>query len=121
MSTRRDCLLGVSAALIGLGRPGVGVAQAAWGIPWACIPTIAILATAGDGCLPLVRDAVAFWNRTLAEIGSAFRLGAISETVGAIPLPELAMLSDAVLRRSGPMPASDRLRAMAGVIAASCL
>jgi hypothetical protein len=116
MLTRRDWVLGIAASLAGAGRPGAGFAQAAPGIPWARIPTITILANPGDVRLKLVRDAVAFWNRTLREIGSTFRLGAIAETVGAIPLPELAMLGDAVLRRAGPMPASDRLRAIPGNI-----
>lgn len=109
-------MLGGVALLAGLSYAPIAYPQAAWGIPWARVPTITILAATGDSRLALVRDAVAFWNRTLAELGSAFRLGAATETVGAIPLPELAAYSDAVSRRAGPMPASDRLRAMPGNI-----
>ena len=52
--------------------------------------------------VPLVQDAVAFWNRSFAELGSAFRLGPVTQATGAVPVDELRALSDRVLSRTGP-------------------
>jgi hypothetical protein len=59
-------------------------------------------ANANDARLPLVGDAVAFWNRSFAELGSAFRLGSVSQAVGAIQVDELRTLSGRVLSGTGP-------------------
>jgi hypothetical protein len=44
------------------------------GTAWTRVPTITVIGMGDDSRLPLVRDAVAFWNRTFAELGSGFRL-----------------------------------------------
>src|SRR5262249_2442936 len=43
--------------------------------PWKLVPTITVVSAAGDPRLALVRDAVAFWNDTFAQLGTPFRLG----------------------------------------------
>src|SRR4030095_7768277 len=45
---------------------------------WNKIPTIVVLGQEGDARNQLVNDAVDFWNKQLAEIGSGFRLGPVT-------------------------------------------
>jgi len=72
-------------------------------VPRAKVPAVVVVgACTDDARLPLVRDAVAFWNRSFAELGSAFRLGPVSQADGAIPVDELRALHDRVLNRTGP-------------------
>jgi hypothetical protein len=66
------------------------------------VPTITVVSTAGDPRLPLVEDAVAFWNDTFAELGTPFRLGTLTQVVGAIPVEDLKMLSNFVLTGEPP-------------------
>lgn len=70
-----------------------------------------MLSAPGDARLPLVRDAVTYWNSIFAELGSAFRLGPVAETVGSIPVGELA-----TLQHSGPAPLPDDVRTAPGNI-----
>jgi hypothetical protein len=63
---------------------------------------VVVGASATDPRLPLVSDAVAFWNRSFAELGSAFRLGPVTQAAGSVPAEELRALSDRVLSRTGP-------------------
>jgi putative ABC transport system substrate-binding protein len=64
---------------------------------WNSVPTITVVSGASDPRLPLVRDAVAFWNSTLSELGSGFRLGALTQMVGTIPVDDLKNLRLPVL------------------------
>jgi Matrixin len=71
--------------------------------PWTKVPAVAVVgANANDARLPLVQDAVVFWNRSFAELGSGFRLGPVTQAAGAVPVDELRALSDRVLSRTGP-------------------
>ena len=48
--------------------------------PWMKVPAVVVVgANANDARLPVVQDAVAFWNRSFAELGSAFRLGPVTQ------------------------------------------
>ena len=61
---------------------------------WSFVPSVTVLSTEQDDPrLPLVGDAVAFWNKVLAEIATPFRLGAVTQLAGAIPVEDLKMLS----------------------------
>jgi putative tryptophan/tyrosine transport system substrate-binding protein len=60
---------------------------------WDCAPTITVVSAAGDPRLPLVNDAVAYWNETFAELGTPFRLGALTQLVGTIPVDDLERVS----------------------------
>lgn len=71
------------------------------GMPWRHVPKITVVGAAGDSRLRAVDEAVAFWNRSLAEIGSGFRLGAIVHVVQPIPEEELQVLSRDVLSGGG--------------------
>jgi putative tryptophan/tyrosine transport system substrate-binding protein len=61
--------------------------------PWNIVPTITVVSAAGDPRLPLVGDAVAFWNDTFAELGTSFRLEPLTQIVGAILVHDLMMLN----------------------------
>ena len=70
---------------------------------WDRIPSITILTAANDSRIPLVLEAVEFWNKTFAEIGTAFKLGPVEQASEIPPAPFLLKMSDAVLSRS-PLP-----------------
>src|SRR6266852_1402818 len=59
---------------------------------WKEIPSITVVSTENDSRLPAVREAVGFWNATFSKLGSPFRLGAITHTVGMIPVGDLYAL-----------------------------
>jgi putative tryptophan/tyrosine transport system substrate-binding protein len=61
--------------------------------PWNTVPMITVVSAAGDPRLPLVSDAVAFWNDTFAELGTSFRLKPLTQIVGAISVHDLTMLN----------------------------
>jgi Matrixin len=79
----------------------VDLARAQFGVPWRHVPKITVVSAAGDSRLRAVDEAIAFWNRTLAEIGSGFRLGSLSRIVRPIPEDALQILSAEVLSGRG--------------------
>jgi hypothetical protein len=91
---RRHFLLSATASLIGvtsvLAQPRRG---GVWGAPWTKIPRVVMLTQGDDPRVALVHEAVAHWNGIFAEIGTSFRLGAVSQVEGAIPASELVTLS----------------------------
>jgi len=69
------------------------------GTAWTKAPSVIIAGPAGDARGPLVHAAVAHWNSVLAAIGSAFRLGAVTQRPGgstAEPGKIVVVLSDGV-------------------------
>jgi len=79
------------------------------------VPTIAVLGAPDDPRQVLVRDAVTFWNQTLSELGSGFRLGDVTRQEGSIPDDLVVSLSQATLSgRRQPLP--EPLAAVAGDI-----
>jgi hypothetical protein len=67
---------------------------------WRAVPTVTIVGREDDPRLPAVRDAVEFWNRTLAFLPTSFRLGAITRVDGSVPDAVLRDLSESTLRAS---------------------
>jgi Matrixin len=66
-----------------------------WGIArWQKVPAITIVARANDPRLPAVREAVEFWNSTLAALPTPFHLGAVTRVEGVVPDEDLQNLSD---------------------------
>jgi hypothetical protein len=57
------------------------------------VPEITVVAPAGDPRIAVVEEAIGFWNRSFAELGTGFRLGAVHRVVGELPQPELQALS----------------------------
>ncbi|HEY2987191.1 MAG TPA: matrixin family metalloprotease [Candidatus Binatia bacterium] len=81
---------------------------------WDKIPSITISTGKNDPRIRLAHDAVEFWNKTFAEMGTPFRLGPIAETGATLPAQFLAAMSDAVLSRK-PLPdPPETLRLMKG-------
>ena len=77
------------------------IAAAQFRVGWMKIPQIVVVGPADDPRQPLVDEAVAFWNKTLAELGSSFRLGAVRREEGSVPAEELARMSNLVLESIG--------------------
>src|SRR5262249_59877565 len=91
---------------------------------WRMVPKIAVISPADDSRLPAVDEAVAFWNKTFAELGSGFRLGAVTRMVRPIPEEALQQLSTSVLGGRGnvasfPPALSDLPGDMTIILAAS--
>jgi hypothetical protein len=80
------------------------------------VPAIAVLGRADDARVPLVREAVDYWNRTLAEIGSPFRLGAVTVIAGAVPTEQLQALSTSVLNGARVLDLPAEIGAVSGNI-----
>ena len=76
---------------------------------WTRVPAITIFGASDDPRVPMVHDAVAYWNQTFAELGSGFRLGAVSVTIGAVPPGALVTMSQEVVDAHGRPPMPDWL------------
>jgi hypothetical protein len=81
---------------------------------WDKIPTIVVCGKEGDPRIQLVSEAVDFWNKTLAEIGSGFRLGPVTHTEEMVPADELAARSQSVLARQRALAPSASLTKIKG-------
>ncbi len=70
---------------------------------WNKVPTVVVVARERDPRLPDLSEAVDFWNRTFAELGTQFRLGSVTQITKDIPETFLSKLSKSVLEGS-PRP-----------------
>jgi hypothetical protein len=68
-------------------------AHAQSGQPWQHPPDIAVISSESDPRLSLVDEAISFWNRTLQEIGSCFKIGPVRRLVQPLPEEALQLLS----------------------------
>jgi hypothetical protein len=90
--------VGCMLAVAGLSGP---LAHAQFGPTWHRTPTITVISSAdGDPRLDLVDEAVSFWNKTLKNLGSGFRLGAVTRLVRPVPEEAVQSLGQAVLAGS---------------------
>jgi len=77
-------------------------AHAQFGASWQRTPAITVIGPEGDPRHALVDEAVVFWNKTLEDLGSGFRLGAVTRLVQPVPEEDLRSLGESVLTgRSG--------------------
>jgi hypothetical protein len=111
MTRKQFILLGLA-----LCAPSIGHAQAPARGPqaWGKVPSIIVLSQGSDPRVQLVRDAVANWNRIFSEIGTSFRLGLVTQAIGAVPASELGAMSATLLSRSGPPSLSEDVRQWPG-------
>jgi hypothetical protein len=83
-------------------------ACAQFGVPWTHSPSVTIVANGDDPRIGFVEGAVAFWNKTLEEIGSGFRIGATTRIDQPIPEDALQQASEAIVgsvgRTRAPLP-----------------
>ena len=68
---------------------------------WMKVPEIVVIGSASDPRQVLVVEAVGFWNQTLSELGSSFRLGNVRREEGSVAPEQLARMSDLVLESVG--------------------
>src|SRR5262249_32017362 len=75
---------------------------------WKRVPAVTIVTARADPRIPAVREAIAFWNQTFTELGTPFRLGAITLVTGSVPAQDMRALSEATLHQFVPatLPAS---------------
>lgn len=83
---------------------------------WDKMPAITVAAPAQDPRVPLAVEAVEFWNRQFAELGTAFRLGSVIHTTDTVPTWYLERLSAAVLKREPRPELPDRVKQLPGDI-----
>lgn len=76
-------------------------ASAQFFAPWNRPPAVTIVANGDDARIALVEEAVAFWNRTLEELGSGFRLGPVTRVDRAIPESALQWMSSSIVGSGG--------------------
>lgn len=67
---------------------------------WTKIPSITVVSAETDPRIASVRDAVDFWNRTFAELGSPFRLGQLTIVPGSVPDADIQTLGSQVLEHT---------------------
>lgn len=89
-------------------------AHAQFGVAWRQTPTVTVIAAQGDHRLALVEEAVAFWNKTLEDLGSGFRLGQITHLVRPIPEEALQALSRSIVQGPRPVNVPPALRDLPG-------
>jgi hypothetical protein len=63
------------------------------GVPWTRTPAVTVIGPEADPRRQIVDEAVAFWNKTLEEIGAGFRLGPVTRVVQPVPEEALYALS----------------------------
>lgn len=72
-------------------------------VHWTKNPSITVLSEAGDPRIEAVREAIAFWNRTFAELGTPFQLGEVAFVTGSVPDRDIQSLGNQVRYRN-PLP-----------------
>ena len=60
---------------------------------WTRIPTVVLVGSEQDQRLEAAFEAIDFWNRTFAEMGTPFRLGPVTHTSQEVPTNYLSKLS----------------------------
>ena len=73
------------------------LAHAQFGVPWTRTPAVTVIGPEADPRREIVDEAVAFWNKTLEEIGAGFRLGPVTRVVQPVPEGALHALSLSVV------------------------
>jgi len=105
MSQHRANLgIGLAIALVAAAALVSGAALAATGpfqsMHWTKIPSVTVVSAQGDSRLGALNEAVAFWNRTFAELGTPFRLGDVRFVTGSVPDQDIQSLGDQVVHQS---------------------
>ena len=96
---------------MGLVAVAASTAHAQFGMPWRRTPTIVVISSAtGDPRVSLVDETVTFWDKTLEDIGSGFRLGQVERLVQPVPEDALQLLSRSILGGSRPVEIPPALR-----------
>ncbi|MBM3469468.1 MAG: hypothetical protein FJX73_01545 [Armatimonadetes bacterium] len=88
MSRRQAFVMALLALAATAGALAGPAALDVWAQPgaWTKVPAIVLVAPEQDPRLQVAREAVDFWNRTFAEIGTPFRLGPVVESRETVPV-----------------------------------
>jgi hypothetical protein len=89
-------VLGGLVAAVGLMEVVVAVAGPFGYAGWKRIPAVTVVSAPGDPRIPAVREAIAHWNQTFAELGTPFRLGATTLVNGSVPDQDMQDLATRV-------------------------
>jgi hypothetical protein len=81
---------------------------------WMKIPAITVVAAQADPRIGSVRAAVDFWNQTFAELGSSFRLGALTVVSGSVPDSDIQALGRQVADRTAAADAPESIKRFTG-------
>ena len=105
---RRQLIAAIALLVPSFARAQVpGMSGAAGPMPWRKIPSVTVVWFDDEERVRIVREAVAYWNRLFAEIGTAFRLGPVGYAAGLIPADQLTAISQQVLGGTRPdLPAN---------------
>lgn len=90
MKNSIGCLISIATFLSNM-------AQAQAAEPWHHTPDLVVIGSKDDSRLSLVNEAVSFWNSSLQEIGSGFRLGTIRYIAHSVPEDALQSLSRTII------------------------
>ena len=82
--------------------------------PWTKIPSVTISARADDTRIQLAREAVDFWNQQLAESGTPFRIGTVTQSTELAPVDFLMAVSSATLEGQTPPQATESIKKIPG-------
>jgi hypothetical protein len=82
---------------------GAIACSTAFGSQWTKNPTITVVSEANDPRREAVRAAVAYWNRTFAELGTPFRFGEVDWVTDSVPDSDIQALARQV-RFYNPWP-----------------
>jgi hypothetical protein len=67
---------------------------------WSKVPSIVLVSPENDSRIQATYEAIDFWNHTFAQIGTSFRLGAVTRTAEKLPANQMVLLSQNLLARS---------------------
>ncbi len=81
---------------------------------WTKTPSITVVSAAGDPRVESLREAVAYWNRTFAELGTPFRLGAINVVTGSVPEGDMQAVGDQAVNGSSLNSIPESLQRLPG-------
>jgi len=81
---------------------------------WRIIPSIVVVSSEDDFRIPLVSEAVNFWNDELAKLKISFRLGSVTHVVGTIPFQDIQAIRAWRGPRSQPPDLPDSVRQAEG-------
>jgi len=83
-------------------------------VRWVKIPSITVVSAEADPRIASVREAVDFWNRTFAELGSPFRLGELTIVPGSVPDADIQALGSQVLNHTWRPALPDSMKRFSG-------
>ena len=97
--------------LFSLALLATGSVYAQFGVGWQRTPTITVIgADEKDPRRAMVDEAIDFWNKTLHEVDSGFRLGPATQLTRAVPEDALRSLSASIVGGRGPVWVPSSLR-----------